>query len=169
MRLARWGIRVSQGCSRLGSTWITTGRLTRFWDGSLQPPAKTPRARKALDRYPTLCGVISTSCGGNNRIGPVRGRPRRRVTRNVLTRLVRTARGSAPRVSRTITSEYHRPPRTGRAPRAASRPRSSSVPVRERRPGRPSGPPATMSPMPWWSRAVSLAPRPSADSAACTD
>jgi hypothetical protein len=26
-----------------------------------------------------------------------------------------------------------------------------------------------MSPMPWWSRAVSLAPRPSADSAACTD
>jgi hypothetical protein len=105
---------------------------------SSQKPKSTARLWIATRR---CAGVISTSCGGNNRIGPVCGRP---ATTSDSRRLDEACAHSAWIGATSEQNDHLRVsivrPRTRRAPRAASRPRSSSVPVRERRPGRPSGP-----------------------------
>jgi hypothetical protein len=65
-------------------------RLTRG-DGSLRPPAKSPRARQGFGpQSDAVQAFISTSCGGNNRIRPLRP-PATTSDSHVLTRLVRTA------------------------------------------------------------------------------
>lgn len=137
---ARWGIRC---LPRLPAVGRHQDHLCALPPAEMAPSGLQPRAQehgKALDRNPTLCrrssprAVAATTGSGRC------GRPRRRVTPNALTRLVRTAWiGATSEQNDHLRVSIVRP-RTRRAPRAASRPRSSSVPVRERRPGRPSGP-----------------------------
>jgi hypothetical protein len=122
----------------------SSARLTRFGDGSLRPPAKSPRARQGFDRNPTLCRHHLHKLW---RQQPDRAGLRPPATTSdshVLTRLVRTARGSAPRVSRTVTSEYRS---SARGPDELLEPLPDLVVPRslsrERRPGRPSEPPAS--------------------------
>jgi hypothetical protein len=108
---ARWGIRCLPEVARGWTAPGSSVRLTRG-DGSLRPPAKSPRARQGFGSQPDAVQASSpqavASTTGSGRFAAA---PRRRVTPDVLTRLVRTARGSAPRVSRTITSEYRSPAR----------------------------------------------------------
>jgi hypothetical protein len=98
---------VSRGCPRLEGTWfICAPYPLRRWL-SLRPPAKSPRARQGFGSQPDAVQASSPQAvAATTGSGRFAAAPRRRVTPDVLTRLVRTARGSAPRVSRTITSEY---------------------------------------------------------------
>jgi hypothetical protein len=104
---ARWGIRCLPRLPAVEGTWIICAPYPlRRWL-SLRPPAKSPRARQGFGSQPDAVQASSPQAvAATTGSGRFAAAPRRRVTPDVLTRLVRTARGSAPRVSRTITSEY---------------------------------------------------------------
>jgi hypothetical protein len=129
---------VSRGCPRLDGTRIICAPYPRRWlpPASSQEPKSTARLWTAIRR---CAGVISTTCGGNNRIRPLRPP----ATTSDSQRRDEACAHSAWIGATSEQNDHLRVsivrPRTRRAPRAASRPRSSSVPVRERRPGRPSG------------------------------
>ncbi len=141
---ARWGIR---SLPRLPAVGGHLDHLRALPASEMAPSGLQPRAQehgKALDRNPTLCRRHLHKLWRQQADRAGLRPPATTSDSHVLTRLVRTARGSAPRVSRTVTSEYRS---SARGPDELLEPLPDLVVPRslsrERRPGRPSRPPAS--------------------------